>query len=671
MDLQIKALVLWPRDAALPPRVLPFERGVVNVISGLSKTGKSAIIPIIDYCLGSEKCAIPVNTIRNACSWFGVVLYVGKGEMLLARREPGGQKATGDMFMLRDKEVQIPESIQALNTNVDAVKSMMDEMSGLTKLNFDPEGSGAGFLRRPGFRDMVSFVFQPQNVVANPNVLFYKADTTEHREKLKTILPYVVGALSPEALALEHERQRLRSVVLRKERELASVSAVSLRWVAEIEAKASRAFELGLLASRPQPGAPVSSLLELLRDASAPSYDSAGRALDVTSVALTDAASELLALEREEAATSTRLSRLKARYADMTRFSESATRLHGSLMVRRERLQVSDWIGTLFEGSHSCPMCGTAGVPVEGEVAALRASLREVEGQAAHVAQLPAAFDREYERVKQDLDLEVERVNAVRVRRRTLQESSSEARDRQYQLSEVTRFAGGLAESLAQYDRLADDGELSTEVALLRERLATIEWRLRELDTRSAIGRASKRLSALMAHIIPELDTERDKDPVELLFDELTLKVTGQGREDYLWEIGSGANWLAYHITAIVALHQLFAELKPNHVPTFAVFDQPSQVYFPRLDGGADDVSPERVPVRLRDQDVIQVRKVFQVLAAMTIASRGKWQAIVLDHAGPEIWEGISGVSLAADWHDGGKLVPPEWLVQPGTESTP
>lgn len=69
MFFQIKEIVLWPKNGSLEPRRLPFEKGKVNVISGGSRTGKSAIIPIIDYCLGSKKCRIPVNTIRNSCEW--------------------------------------------------------------------------------------------------------------------------------------------------------------------------------------------------------------------------------------------------------------------------------------------------------------------------------------------------------------------------------------------------------------------------------------------------------------------------------------------------------------------------------------------------------------------------------------------------------------------------
>jgi hypothetical protein len=51
MNFQIEKIILWPKKTGLPPRVLRFELSKVNVISGDSRTGKSAIIPIIDYCL--------------------------------------------------------------------------------------------------------------------------------------------------------------------------------------------------------------------------------------------------------------------------------------------------------------------------------------------------------------------------------------------------------------------------------------------------------------------------------------------------------------------------------------------------------------------------------------------------------------------------------------------
>lgn len=180
MDFQIERLILWSRDEKHPPRELHFKPGAVNVISGASKTGKSAIIPIVDYCLGSERCSIPVGTIRDATRWFGVVLRSAQGRHLFARREPEGQRSTGDMYVAEGPEIETPQSTPIRNTSVEVVKAQLDAIAGLTNLDFDVAEIGRGFSGRPSFRDMVSFTFQPQNIVANPNVLFYKADSFQH-----------------------------------------------------------------------------------------------------------------------------------------------------------------------------------------------------------------------------------------------------------------------------------------------------------------------------------------------------------------------------------------------------------------------------------------------------------------------------------------------------------
>ena len=93
MYFQIRQVVLWPRNKALQPRVVNFVPGAVNVITGASQTGKSAIVPIVDYCLASNKCSIPTGVIRKSTEWFGVLVDTAKGQLLLARREPGIQQS--------------------------------------------------------------------------------------------------------------------------------------------------------------------------------------------------------------------------------------------------------------------------------------------------------------------------------------------------------------------------------------------------------------------------------------------------------------------------------------------------------------------------------------------------------------------------------------------------
>jgi len=72
MKLWIRKVVLWPKDARKSPRVVDFLERKVNVITGQSRTGKSSLTWIMDYCLGSGKCAIPVGLIRDKVEWFGL-----------------------------------------------------------------------------------------------------------------------------------------------------------------------------------------------------------------------------------------------------------------------------------------------------------------------------------------------------------------------------------------------------------------------------------------------------------------------------------------------------------------------------------------------------------------------------------------------------------------------
>src|SRR5207302_920469 len=111
-------------------------------------------------------------------------------QKLLARREPGDQQSTGDMVLIEAPEIVVPERITEKVTNVDAVKDVLNRLAGLSNLDFEPGAEGT-FKARPSFRDLMAFTFQPQNIVANPDVLFFKADTMEHRQKLTTIFLHI------------------------------------------------------------------------------------------------------------------------------------------------------------------------------------------------------------------------------------------------------------------------------------------------------------------------------------------------------------------------------------------------------------------------------------------------------------------------------------------------
>jgi hypothetical protein len=350
MYFQLHKLILWPRIDA-PPRVLPFRPGVVNVISGASKTGKSAVIPIIDYCLGADKCAIPVGVIRENCAWFGIVVDTIEGQKLLARREPGEQQNTGDMVLIEAPEVAVPERITERTTNVDAVKDVLNRLAGLSNLEFEP-GTESGFKSRPSFRDLMAFTFQPQNIVANPDVMFFKADTTEHREKLKTIFPYILGAITARLLQARFELDRVSRILRRKEIELRAVVSASSAWQLEAQGWLRQAIELGILPPDQTIPADWPSIIDLLRRVVASHARNARPTLAGIDVTLT----RLEALRRDEADVAVQLTEHRQRLNELRRLRESSDAYGGSMRIQRDRLALATWLRGIVQTDADDPI---------------------------------------------------------------------------------------------------------------------------------------------------------------------------------------------------------------------------------------------------------------------------------------------------------------------------
>lgn len=651
MYFQILKIVLWPRDDR-KPRVVEFQKGAVNVISGSSKTGKSSVIPIIDYCLGSDKCSIPVGVIREACAWFGILVETLEGQKLLARREPGDQQSTSEMFMVEAEAVEVPDSIQGKNSNVQLVKAMLNRLGGVPNLGFDPS-SEAGGKNRPSFRDLVAFMFQPQNVVANPDVLFFKADTSEHREKLKLVFPYVLGAVTAEILEARHELERLAKELRRKESDLKALQTRSEAWRREAQAWLRQAAELGVYPAGEDIPEEWPDLVDALRNllatdlpAARPSVEGMERVLG----RLTELRAQEVSLTGELRQHRTKLNELKALH-------ESSADFAHSIRVQRDRLALSDWIRERFRQTSADT---SLEIGTEGKVVALCEAVSAIEVKLRSLPVVTETVSRETLRQREATERTLEQLGIVRQEVQALNERSEAVRAETSRADQVQRFLGRLEEVLRVYDAADSSSELQGQVEDLRTRVKELEAKVRESEVRKRIELALAKIHFSASAMLPLLDGEWSDAPIRLLIQDLTLKVIRGNREDYLWEIGSGANWLAYHVAVTLALQKFFLATVNHPVPSLLVYDQPSQVYFP-AGRWVGDNDPEGHK-RSRDEDSEAVRKVFALLDSEVRAAKGRLQVIVLDHADSAIWGSIAGVHLVEEWRDGEALVPREWI---------
>lgn len=651
MYFQILKLILWSKKGH-PPRVLPFEPGMVNVITGASKTGKSAVIPIIDYCLASSKCSIPVGTIRDACSWFGIVIETMEGQKLLARREPGEAKQTGDMFVLEGEDIEIPDAITEKNQSAEAVKRQLDQLAGLSQMRINPDPE-VGYQSRVSFRDLIAFNFQPQYIVANPLALYFNADSAEHREKLKAIYPYVLGALTPEMLSARWEIDRLQRLLRQAEAALKAVRSAVRAWHVETHGWLRQAIELGLLPPDTIIPADNADLtIDLLRNATQADTRESFASLETIEPAL----QQLEELQNLESSLAAELSVRRQRLNELQKLVDSSEKFGDAIRIQKDRLNISQWLKSKTEDSQDPIVAATDS---REKLDSLVKALSGIEIQLRTQPSMSDSFDRERLRLRETVEVTTKRLAAVRQEITILERKSEEVRAVTYRRDRMERFLGRLEQALETFARADDGSEQAEVVAALEERIREQREVYSEQHVRNRTRNALRNVEQIAATILPNLDGEWPGTPIEILIEDLTIRVVHPDRKDYLWEIGSGANWLAYHVAVTLSLQRFFLEI-PNHpVPGFLIYDQPSQVYFPTgFEHHDGDITG-----RSRDQDVFAVRAVFKAIGDEIVRAKGQLQAIVLDHAGPDVWGELAGVTRAADWRDGQALVPLNWLA--------
>jgi energy-coupling factor transporter ATP-binding protein EcfA2 len=661
MQLTILKIILWSKNTDLRPRVIPFEPGKINVISGESGTGKSTLTWIVDYCLGSEKCSIPVGLIRDLTGWFGLHLKLANTEMIIARRNPEDQQSTTDLYWNEGLKLEVPAIVQK-NARVDDLKNRFNQIAHLPSLDFSTDDV-VGYAGRPSSRDMAAFNFQPQHIVANPYTFFFKADTTEHREKLRIIFPLVLGSIDATTLAKQRELKDAEREYDKLRRELEARTTAARAWEAEVESYYLQAKGLGLLADSPSPGPAWGLdkyLLELRR------VPDSVRQMDLPEVreGTNEAASgEFVRVAAEEDQLAQDTGSLKRRLDKIDQLSASLNDYGSSFTSQEDRLEGVGWLEEKLRDNHECPVCAAVHTDGNARLTELQTLAREMKTLAVSVRQAPAKLDQEQANLRQELRDKETLLSRARQKRKFLEERTAAFAAQRQRVRQIYLFVGRVEQALENVMSSRNVDDLQDKAKALAERLSRLR---RELDGKSRQDRlnaAIDKVSARIADYAKNLRLEHATENVRLNTRELTLQFRPlSGRTDFLWEVGSGQNWVGYHIAGLLALHEHFNGLPQNPVPRFLMIDQPSQVYFPEAWPAMDQTPSGNNPSE-RSPDIEGVRRIFAALSEFMTVLKGQFQVIVTEHAGSITWQGIDNVHLVANWREGHDdfLIPAEW----------
>jgi hypothetical protein len=643
MSLQIVKLILYSRGDEI--REVAFRTGKLSIITGASKTGKSAIIDIIDYCTGRSECNVAAGVIRDRVGWYALLFQMGNGQIFIARRNPeSGERTSGDIYMERGSTINPPPKSELFkNTTVSAVEKFLGAAIGISENEHRPPALTRDPLEA-NFRHALLFSFQDQNDIDSKQRLFHRQGEDFMSQAIKDTLPYFLGAVDEDRLLKQAQLEQARRDLRQLERQLREAEALDSSTFPRATALLDEAKQVGLIDERTTALTYEAVLVTLRRIAS----DTRIR----EDLVVGDGEDVLAGLRAERQALRTDLERVNAEIRSTRTFTSETTGYEREAKEQRARLSAVGLIQSNGHDASYCPVCESQLATPAPTVVQIERSLRDLEDQLEAVEtenprlQLRlVALQREEAAIEDRLRENQQRI-AARMRENEI------LRVQQDSFILRARTIGKISQYVDTASTADTSSALSAAIGVARARVAAFE---RELDLEATLEKLNTFLNIIgryMTEYSQGLELEHRGSQLRLDIRNLTVVADTLNGPVPLFRMGSGENWVGYHVLAHLALHKWFLQ-KDRPVPGFIIFDQPSQAHYPPeqdADGSID---------ALADEDRTAVLQLFKLISDAAADLAPNLQIIVLDHADlkPEWFGG----AVVERWRRGEKLVPPNW----------
>lgn len=627
-------------------RDVRFKPNALNILTGKSKTGKSALLHVVEFCLGRNTVTIPSGTISENASWYYVLVLVGEQRIFIARPNPETATTAHAMIRFGGADLEPLEYTELeVNADTDVIRDALSDRIGIERYIVQPE---PGSLRSPievSIKQALFYCFQTQSEIGNSEVLFHRAADGQIKSTIRDTLPYFLGAATPEQFAIQRQLLNARRQLQRTVNEMAVIEKDQTEQAPRIMRLLATAESLGLAPSDApalrslSPRRQLESILGAERPEPEIEPDLAYQQGEITR-----------ALEELNG----EVRRIDARLETLRSIQSARARAEHEVAHQVDRLSAVEVMAPRrwAEGNpETCPLCDSSLPAADETVTAIQSHLDELRSR------LERAVDTDRQR-----QVAMEALSA----RRT--EAASEIRTLVASLDSLRREAldeiGGLPirERVAQLkgrvmQELERGVDSHDELAALREREAADRGRVARLEELAAMDNPEEAIQVALDQISGNLTEYARALSLEgaehhIVFDLPGLSVAAlyPGGRRPLARMGSGENWVGYHLVAHLALHHWFTT-QARPVPRFLMLDQPTQAFFPEeiVDAAEDE-----------DADWEGVRRQFSLLQGFVDELDGAMQVIVCDHA--NLSDDWFQDAVVANWRNGEALIPADWI---------
>ncbi|HWG11627.1 MAG TPA: DUF3732 domain-containing protein [Rhodanobacteraceae bacterium] len=645
--MKISSIHIYSHDGQR--RDLRFKVDGLNVITGRSSTGKSALSDIIEYCMGRSTFNVPEGVIRDKVAWFAVIYQFENEQVLVAKPTPPGGSASCSTAMLRrGVQLQAPEFKDlVVNTDDDSIVELLSRLLGIPENRTDVALEHSRDSYDANVKHTFYYLFQKQGLVANKDQLFYRQNEQFQPQAIRDTLPILLGVSSHDRYELESRlRMAQRDLRISNKKLEQARNAVDTSHEQAIGLY-SEARTVGVIGNI-DGGSNADEIIGALRSA----------LLWTPETIPDDDGSRISLLEEELSQLRQERRDIQARIDTAQQFVKRAGGYESEAAEQIDRLasikalprnpDYGEWQWPFSE--RNLALESPVAVVLLRELESLDKELRIATGQRpkleAYITELVGNADEIAGAIKHE---EAELSAAISANEVIAQMGTRN--------NAAARVVGRISLFLETLHPNEDIAKLEAENRRLNNKVKQFEDQIGADDSSERLASIVNNISAQVSQYIQKFNAEFGPYPARLSLPQLTIIFDRPERPVPMSRTGGAENHLAYHLSALLALH-LFAAQNNRPIPRFLLIDQPTQVYFPSEQVYSDaDGSVQKTEA---DADLKAVRRLFELLLKFTQEDVPGFQLIVTEHANlREKW--FQEALVEQPWTKPPALVPEEW----------
>ena len=625
-------------------RELTFDRESVNIVTGASNTGKTAIIKTIDYCLGSSKCNIP-SFIKDRVSHVSVKWSDGTTELLVSRVVPSVLRpSTLQMFVEYGSEVQIPDLPSELKgkTQKDQARLVIERLFGIGNVFQEKQGN-SDVQNRISVRQATPYLFLTKGVIDSETTLMHGLDDPKAAAHIIGAIPFFLGAVGEEEMKAERRLKQLTKAVEYEEKKWAEFERTKDGAVDKCHAVIREAMQCGIIPAMSLNN-DVEGLLLLL-------HDIANWQPRKMVYPDDDQMKELMRLKFEAFE---HLQQLKRKRKSAEQENEIVREFDNVVDRQLSKIKAAEFFDSTATVK-TCPVCSSHMLLETKTSKAIEHAFSELSRERSVVRAhrpLLGAFVENLNKAILEQQATVEKIDQ---QLRALVEESEAAKKAQDSSQRAIRVSGRVSFFLEAFQK--PENYDTEKLNGYREEIADLENRFDKSHKEEKLRIAESLISGYASEIFDDLPRGEPCNTGKILFlsrkPSIVVYDHKLNREHRFEDIGSDENYLSLHIAFIFGM-QRFLEEACRPVPGVVILDQVSRPYFPQ-EGEFDEVELSS------DEDTAALRQYFKFLFT-EVSKRSGLQVIVLEHAyfGDDE-QYINAVKYRWPKKGSERLIPAEW----------